>query len=228
MARLVARAITDEHSMDTQDLTDTDPEIAAISVVFNVLKSLDAGAQARVIGYVSGKLGLPGAVPILISRERDDRQSVEEFVPPDARGELPDDSVEDGSDSISPVAQKWIRRNGLTIAQLSRIFSIGGDEIDLIADSVPGANKKARMRSVILLKGIAAYLASGAARVSHQEIKETCLHYDAFDSANFATYLKDFSAEVSGSKESGFTLTPRGLAAGTELIKTTTREQGDT
>ncbi len=69
------------------------------------------------------------------------------------------------------------------------------------------------------MKGIAAYLSTGVARVSHEQLKEACLHYDAFDPANFATHMKDFAAEASGTKESGYTLTARGLTAATEIIK---------
>ncbi len=42
-------------------------------------------------------------------------------------------------------------------------FSLSSDEIDLIAKTVPGKNKE-KMRSVFLLKGVASYLGSGAAR----------------------------------------------------------------
>ena len=119
--------------------------------------------------------------------------------------------------------KKWMQRNGLSMSSLSKIFSVGEDEIDLIAKSVPGKSKKTRTHSVILLKGVAAYLGSGAARISHQQIKETCLHYDAYDSPNFAAYLKDFASEITGTKQSGYTLTARGLAAATELAKEMTQ-----
>lgn len=120
---------------------------------------------------------------------------------------------------ISPVAQKWIQRNGLQPEQLSSIFSLGGDEIDLIANKVPGKSKRTKMRSVFLLKGVAAYLSGGAARIAHDKIKETCLHYGAFDQPHFATYMKEFASEISGSKESGYTLTARGLANAAILVK---------
>jgi hypothetical protein len=96
------------------------------------------------------------------------------------------------------------------------------DEIDLIAKTVPGKGKRDKMRSVFLLKGAAAYLGTGAARVTHEQIKEACLHYDAFDVANFAVNLRSLSGEVSGTKEAGYTLTPRGLASATEMVKALT------
>jgi hypothetical protein len=69
-----------------------------------------------------------------------------------------------------------------------------------------------------LIPGIQS-LHSGAARITHQQIKEVSLHYDAYDGTNFAAYLKDFAAEVSGTKEAGYSLTPRGMSAATELVK---------
>ena len=122
-------------------------------------------------------------------------------------------------DGINAIAQKWMKRNSLGVAQLSTIYSLGGDEIDLIAQSIPGKSKRQRMRNVLLLKAIAAYLGGGAARIAHEQLKETCLHYDALDSANFATHLKSFASDVSGTKHSGYTLTQRGVAAATDLIK---------
>lgn len=53
----------------------------------------------------------------------------------------------------------------------------------------------------------------------YKQARETCQHYDAYDSGNFASHLKDFAADISGSKESGYILTPRGLTDATELLK---------
>ena len=123
------------------------------------------------------------------------------------------------TDGISPVALKWMQRNGFTVEQLSHLFSLGTDEIDLVAKSVPGKSKSQRARNVTILKGIAAYLSTGAARITAEQIKEACLHYDAFDSPNHAKNLRGMSTELSGTKESGYTLAARGLTAGTELIR---------
>ncbi len=75
------------------------------------------------------------------------------------------------------------------------------------------------MHSVFLLRGIAAYLGTGAARFTHEQMKEACLHYDAFDAGNFAVYFKSLSGEVAGTKGTGYTRTPRGLANATEVVK---------
>ena len=200
-----------------------DPEIVAISEVHAALRDLDPDAQSRVLLYVAGKLKI-AATTIEKQQELREKQGEE---PADARtnenaAESREHEEED-LEGISPVAKKWMARNGLQPKQLSTVFSLGVDEIDLIAKKVPGKNKKQRMRSVFLLKGVAAYLGTGAARFTQEQIKEACLHYDAFDAANFAFHLKSLSSEVSGNKETGYTLTPRGLANATELVKTITQ-----
>ena len=112
-----------------------------------------------------------------------------------------------------------MQRSGFTVDQLGHLFSLGADEIDLVSKSVPGNSKSARVRSIVILKGLASYLSSGVPRISAEQIKEACLHYDAFDSNNHAKYLKNMSTEVTGGKSSGYSLTARGITAGTELIR---------
>jgi hypothetical protein len=199
--------------MSTQP--EPDKEILAITAVYGSLKELDAGAQLRVIEYVIKKLNLTLETPTQKLAEDQRRAEISGDFRDDRRNDREDTTIDssiDGFTGISPVAQKWIQRNGLRADQLSAIFSLGGDEIDLITDKVPGKSKRGKMRSVFLLKGLAAYLSGGAARIAHDKVKETCLHYGAYDQANFAKHLKEFASEISGSKESGYALTPRGLA----------------
>lgn len=191
----------------------TDPEIAAISIVYDALRPLNAEAQKRVLDYVAGKIGAPTWQN---AAEHNEHHSEDQL--PERIAAKTEEAETDG-EGISPVALKWMKRSGLTATGLSALFSLGVDEIDLVAKKVPGEGKKERMRSVLLLKGIAAYLSTGAARVTHEQLKEACLHYDAYDGGNFSKHLKSFSAEASGTKESGYTLTARGLTNATEIIK---------
>ena len=198
--------------------TDSDPEITAIASVYKALKDLEIGAQERVLRYVAGKLGVSSPSTERNHVEQGDVEQVSDASMETSRRSS-DVQVTQDAEGISPVAIKWMRRSGLKTSDLSGLFSLGGDEIDLVAETVPGKGKKVRMHTVVLLKGIAAYLGSGAPRVTHDQIKEACLHYDAFDGPNFASYLKSFAAELSGGKKTGFTLTPRGLTRATETIK---------
>jgi hypothetical protein len=205
--------------MTTKTSGSPDPEIAAISEVHAALQELDSDAQSRVLKYVADKLKLGDPIHPSSGSTRFDE-------PDDAHnlkgtGERPDQKIEEDADleGISPAGRRWIIRSGLQKSQLSLVFSIGGDEIDLIAKGVPGNSKKQRMRSVILLKGLASYLGTGAARLTDQEVRETCLHYDALDAGNYATIIKGLTSEVTGSKETGYTLSARGQASATEMVK---------
>ncbi|HKU74445.1 MAG TPA: hypothetical protein VJR02_11035 [Pyrinomonadaceae bacterium] len=195
-----------------------DPEIKALTTVYTALQDLDPEAQQRVLDYVARKLGLQSRqAPRRDAVSREDLPSVESSS--DSRSPT-EEEIASELEGISPVALKWMRRNAFNADDLGRLFSIGADEIDLVANTVPGKSKNSRLRSVVLLKGIAEYLSTGAARITYEQIKEASLHYDAYDSTNHAKYLKGLSAELSGSRSGGFVLTARGLTAGTELIKT--------
>lgn len=213
--------MTTEHD----PIEEEDTEFDAMRTVYTALKKLDTAAQNRVLDYVFRRLGLKDA----------DRRLEPEgsgFSPRDLAAEVKDDqsALQDEGDSatddelagVSPVALKWIRRNALKPSQLSTLFSLGLDDIELVATSVPGENKKEKMRNILLLTGAAGYLGTGAARTDDDKAREALGHYNAYDGKNFAAYLKDMAAEVSGTKASGYTLTARGLAGAAELVKTMT------
>lgn len=134
--------------MDEDTKTAPNQEIAAIGAVYEALKGLDAPAQGRVLEYVAKMLGIASAASDReTSKARADEQPQSPSLP------LPNAGLEDEGESegISPVALKWIRRSGLTSTGLSLLFSLGVDEIDLVAKKVPGETKKDRMHSVLLL-----------------------------------------------------------------------------
>jgi hypothetical protein len=195
-----------------------DAEIAAIGTVVNALRPLPKDARQRVLRYVSNKFGMSSVLSDFppLSTESALR------IAPEA-GLLT--SALASADGVSPSAQKWMQRSGISREALGEIFSIGADQIDLVTTKVPGGSKRARMRNVLLLLGIAAYLSTGTPRLAYEHLREACQHYNALDSANFAAHLKGFSADVSGSKDSGLTLTARGLAAATTLIKGMTKAE---
>jgi hypothetical protein len=209
--------------MSKKQVNNVDPEIVAISDVYAALKDLDLSAQSRVLTYVANKLEIDAPSFETRQEERQEhRQQEPERKDANNAAGRQDDEVGD-LEGISPVAKKWMTRNGLNPTELSTVFSLGVDDIDLIAQTVPGKNKKDKLRSVFLLQGIAAYLGTGAARFTHEKMKEAGLHYDAFDATNFATNLRSLSSEVSGSKDTGYTLNARGVAAATEMVKAITQ-----
>jgi hypothetical protein len=210
---------------------DNDPEFRAMRLVYNALRGLDSEGQRRVLDYVLRRLGQSTA------NDRGNNAGMT-FSPRELAEEtkagtatVQDDTATDADEDlvgVSAVALKWIRRNGLVAEQLSKVFSLGLDEIDLVAQSVPGKNKKEKMRSVLLLSGAAAYLGTGAPRAEDTKVREALGHYNAYDTTNFATYMRDFAPEVSGTKATGYTLTARGLAAAAEVIKSMTASEART
>jgi hypothetical protein len=205
----------------TQESTkDIKAELVAMEAVHAALKELEPEIQKRVLNWVATTLNIDYSTRASSVPRREEH---EDGGRPDASPETEREDTSGILDGISPVAKKWITRNGLQPERLSTIFSLGGEEVDLIANTVPGKKKKERMRSVFLLKGVAAYLGTGAARFTHEQMKEACLHYDAFDAGNFAVHLKSLSGEVAGTKDTGYTLTPRGIANATEMVKTITQ-----
>jgi len=198
-------------------------ELQAVAVIYDALKALDPPVQLRALRYAAEMLG----ISLNNTDGRHDRRNKDTNLPDQDSGgpqiELPPNTLQtpddDHAEGINAVALKWIRRSDIDVKELQQLFSLGIDEIDLVAKKIPGKSKRERLRNVILLKGVAAYLSSGTPRISNDQLKEASLHYNAYDVANHAKYLKDFSGDVSGTKESGYTLSARGLTAATELVK---------
>lgn len=205
-----------------------DLELEAMAKLYAALKPLDAEAQTRVLDYVikrlSLKVDLPSqletsqnrkAAPEMLADEPIERHSAEE----PKRAALGTREGVDGLEGISLVAQKWMKRNGFTESQLSRFFTLGVDEIDLVAKSIPGKTKADKFANVLRLQGIASYLGNGVARTDWNKLKQALGHYGADPGTNFWNYMKRLASEVTGSTSSGFALTSRGLNSATELLK---------
>jgi len=135
-------------------------EIDAIGKVFEALRGIDSSAQNRVLRYVAEMLGLRLQTPD-VAQEESSEQSSMVLPHMSAAG---DAQAADEAEGINSVALKWMKRSGLHPKGLQNFFSLGIDDIDLVAKLVPGDNKKERMRSVLLLKAIAAYLSTGVPR----------------------------------------------------------------
>lgn len=202
---------------------DQPPELRAVSTIYTALKELDPPVQIRAIRYAAEMLGLTLGDPETVSaRFGGDSKSAdrsEDTIQIDVPPALPASQGADDAEGINAVALKWIKRSDIELSKLQKLFSLGIDEIDLVAKSIPGSSKREKLRNVILLKGVAAYLSTGTPRISSEQLKEASLHYGAYDVGNHARSLKEFAADVAGTKEAGYTLTARGLTAATELVK---------
>ncbi|MEZ5283890.1 MAG: hypothetical protein R2712_03575 [Vicinamibacterales bacterium] len=208
--------MTDDKMEQEQDL-----ELEAMARVYAALKPLESEAQVRVLDYVERRLALKRGSPPSQATTTTQQPAAATQEPTSVTEPEPEDTLDvgaDGLDGVSPLAQKWMKRNGLTPAQMSELYSLGVDEIDLVAQSVPGDTTKDKLRSVLLLQGVAALLNGGTARITHDRLKQASVDYNADAGTNFAKHMKSFASEVSGSKEAGYTLTTKGLNSAKELI----------
>jgi hypothetical protein len=199
----------------TKLMPEGNAEIAAISVVYAALKDLDGKAQVRVLSYVSGMLNV--AFESMSGSPDSENQDGQQQPVRAAAVNTPEPTSD--AEGINSVALRLMKRSGIEPKDLDGIFSLGIDEIDLVAPKIPGHSKREKFHNVLLLKGIASYLGTGTAKVTHEQLKETSLHYGAFDATNAAGYLKAFSADFTGSKTTGYTLSPRGLTLGINMVK---------
>ncbi len=225
-------------STGAEDLAQ-DPELQAMVRVFAALKDLDSDAQNRVLEYVERRLGLNriaakhGAeisgtevpAPDRTATEEEQRGTTRSSAEADRQGD--EEEADAGElEGISPVARKWMRRNGLSAARMSELFSLGIEDIDLVATRVPGESARERMHNVMLLQGIASYLSGGVPRIDSERLREAMRHYDADVGGNFNRDVRLWAAEITGTRAAGdLTLTTRGLNAAKDLIKEMTQDE---
>jgi hypothetical protein len=127
--------------------------------------------------------------------------------------------------SLPPKATIWMNHNGLTRAQLERVFDISGGEVSIIA-AVPGKSDKAKTHNAYVLQGVSRVLASGDNPVFDDKIaRELCRHSGCYDKTNHARYMSGKGNVLTGSKTTGWKLTAPGLAHAAELIKELTKEK---
>ncbi len=206
-------------SNDNQNSEDTNlKQISAIGLVYEAVKRLSPDVAHSVLVYVNGMVAPHKKIYSHQKGSSSDPSSSETLGSDVSKNA---DLSPDGhdTDGINEVARKWLRRHQFSTEALSKLFSLGLDEIDLVVSKVPGSSKKQRLRNVFLLKGVAGYLASGQPRFTHEQAKQVSEHYDAWDKINSSTYIRTLSAEVGGTAASGYTLTARGLTEAVELIK---------
>jgi hypothetical protein len=188
----------------------TEPE--AIAAIDRALADLaDDGARTRVLAWAVAKYGHAELASLRTLRGPNPGASASGQVEREPAPML---------EGVNPGASLWFKRNGIPLDErLGSIFSINQSDIDLVAPSVPGESRRARLRSVFLLRGVCALLTTGEFRFEDDVVRTTCKHYDAYDLNNFSNALKAMSSEVTGNKESGYSLTPRGQKAAADLLK---------
>ena len=135
-------------------------------------------------------------------------------------GDLADDDDGDNSE-FNAKARTWMSRNKVTAEEIAHVFHVEGETVDVIVDTVPGKNTKAQAINAYMLTGIAEFLKTGESKFTDKVARETC---KKLAETNHSTHMKKPGNVLSGSKESGWTVTGPGMKTAAELIKGFTAE----
>jgi hypothetical protein len=114
----------------------------------------------------------------------------------------------------------FLTANAITTAILEKVFNPLGPGAQLLASEIPGNGKANQMVNLSLLLCVKQALESGAFSCTLKELRELAVHYDCYDSSNFAATLKS-NKNYYKPREKGadLELSGPGLKGAGELIK---------
>jgi hypothetical protein len=124
-----------------------------------------------------------------------------------------------GISGLSPKANAWVRRNGVTSDQLEQVFDIGAEGVTVLASIMPGKSAKEKTLNAYLIQGVGRLLASGEGNFDDKSARKLCENLGCYNSANHAVYLNAVGNVITGSKDKGWRLTAPGLRRGAEIVK---------
>jgi hypothetical protein len=143
------------------------------------------------------------------------------------KGETGKPSGEDEADEgdFNAKTRSWMARNKLTAEQLNHVFHIDGETVDIIIDSAPGKNQKQQTVNAYVLTGIRELIKTGDAKFDDKSGRDSCEKMGCYGPSNHATYMSKPGNVLSGSKDSGWSLTGPGLKSGADLVKELTTSE---
>lgn len=139
------------------------------------------------------------------------------FVAPKPQVLSSDEAVQETN--VSSQARIWMKQNQVSDDELQLVFHITEGKTDVIASEVPGKDLKAKSINAYILQGLASFLTSGIAKFDDKAARALCTRYGCYSAANHAVYMKSMGNRLTGSKDTGWTLTSPGLKYGAELVK---------
>lgn len=89
-------------------------------------------------------------------------------------------------DAIKP----FLTANAITTEILDKVFHPTGPGAQLLVSTIPGNSKTSKLINLSLLLCIKQALESGSFTCTLKELRELAVHYDCYDSPNFAKTLK--------------------------------------
>lgn len=92
--------------------------------------------------------------------------------------------------SVPEAVKPFLTANAITTDILEKVFHPTGPGAQLLVSDIPGNGKAGKMVSLSLLLGVKQALESGSFTCTLKDLRELAVHYDCYDSANFAATLK--------------------------------------
>ena len=91
---------------------------------------------------------------------------------------------------VPEAVKPFLTANGITTEILEKVFHPTGPGAQLLASDIPGNGKAGKIVSLSLLLGVKQALEIGSFTCTLKDLRELGVHYDCYDSANFAATLK--------------------------------------
>jgi hypothetical protein len=122
--------------------------------------------------------------------------------------------------AVPEAVKPFLTANGITTEILEKVFHPTGPGAQLLASAIPGKGKAGQMVSLSLLLAVRQALESGTFACTLKDLRELAVHYDCYDSANFAATLKaNKSYYKPREKGADIELSGPGLKKAGEVIK---------
>jgi hypothetical protein len=91
---------------------------------------------------------------------------------------------------IPDLVKPFLTANGITTDILEKVFHPTGPGAQLLVSSIPGTGKANKLVGLSLLLCVKRALEAGTFACTLKELRELAVHYDCYDSPNFAKTLK--------------------------------------
>jgi hypothetical protein len=115
-------------------------------------------------------------------------------------------------------AAAWMKKYGITEAQLEQIFHLDGGKIEVIG-SIPGKSMREQTLNAYLLAGIQQLLQSDEPKFSETGAVALCKQGGCHNVANHSNYRNGLGNRIAGAKDAGYTLTAPGLEQAAAIIR---------
>lgn len=122
------------------------------------------------------------------------------------------------SGDFLPRVNIWMEQNEISADQLSQVFHLSGDQIEIIA-TVPGRTKNDQSLNAYILQGLANFVSSGNPKFEDKAARAVCEKGGFFNSRHHSEALAAKGNKLVGSKLQGWTLTDPGLQFAGKLVK---------